>query len=147
MAREDFGYKSEFRVRFGETDLQGVVFNANYLLYVDTAQMDYLRHLGVTYAEMRARGHDIVIAEAHLRFRSPARFDEVIEAYARISEIRNSSIQMDYELYEKESGRLLAEAQTTYVWIQADSGHPVRVPPYLRGAVRAFERREDIEPE
>lgn len=42
MPKEEFRYKTELRVRFGETDLQGVVFNANYLLYVDTAQMDYL---------------------------------------------------------------------------------------------------------
>ena len=133
------------RVRFGETDLQGVVFNANYLLYVDTAQMDYLRTIGVPYFDMLERGYDIVIVDASLQFLAPARFDEVLEVYARIYEIGNSSIKMDYEIYEAESGRFVARAQTAYVIVGKDSQKPVRVPPYIRSAVREFESREDIE--
>ena len=147
MPREEFRYKTEFRVRFGETDLQGVVFNANYLLYVDTAQMDYLRDAGVPYSLMRREGHDIVIAEAHLRFKAPARFDEIIDAYARVVEIRNSSFFMEFELYERESGRFLAAASTVYVIVQERTGEPVRVPAYLRQAVREFEGNGAIAPE
>jgi acyl-CoA thioester hydrolase len=145
MSREEFRYKSEFRVRFGETDLQGVVFNANYLLYIDTAQMDYLRHIGVTYALMREHGHDIFIVDTKIQFRSPAQFDEVIEAFARISKFGNSSLQMDFELYEKENERLLATSKTTYVIVDADSGTPLRVPAYLRSVARKFEENPDLE--
>ena len=145
MPKDRYNYKSEMRVRFGETDLQGVVFNANYLLYVDTAQMDYLRTIGVPYFDMLERGYDIVIVDASLQFLAPARFDEVLEVYARIYEIGNSSIRMDYEIYEAESGRFVARAQTAYVIVGKDSQKPVRVPPYIRRAVREFESREDIE--
>lgn len=145
MPKDQYSYKSEMRVRFGETDLQGVVFNANYLLYVDTAQMDYLRTIGVPYFDMLERGYDIVIVDASLQFLAPARFDEVLEVYARIYEIGNSSIKMDYEIYEAESGRFVARAQTAYVIVGKDSQKPVRVPPYIRSAVREFESREDIE--
>ena len=145
MPKEQYNYKSEMRVRFGETDLQGVVFNANYLLYVDTAQMDYLRTIGVPYFDMLERGYDIVIVDASLQFLAPARFDEVLEVYARIYEIGNSSIKMDYEIYEAQSGRFVARAQTAYVIIDKDSQKPVRVPSYIRRAVREFESREDIE--
>ena len=55
MARADFRYKSELRVRFGETDLQGVVYNAEFLAYFDAAQADYFRHLGVPLGDMRER--------------------------------------------------------------------------------------------
>ncbi|MBI2177462.1 MAG: acyl-CoA thioesterase [Candidatus Tectomicrobia bacterium] len=147
MPREEFRYKTEFRVRFGETDLQGVVFNANYLLYVDTAQMDYLRDIGVPYSLMRGQGHDVVIAEAHLQFKSPARFDEIIDACARVSDIGNASFQMEFELYERESGRLVAAARTVYVIVQESTGEPIRVPPYLRRAVREFEGNGAIAPE
>ena len=145
MPKDQYSYKSEMRVRFGETDLQGVVFNANYLLYVDTAQMDYLRTIGVPYFDMLERGYDIVIVDASLQFLAPARFDEVLEVYARIYEIGNSSIKMDYEIYEAESGRFVARAQTAYVIVGKDSQKPVRVPPYIRRAVREFESRDDIE--
>ena len=145
MTQEEFRYRTEFRVRFGETDLQGVVFNANYLLYVDTAQMDYLRYIGVPYSLMRGQGHDIVIAEAHLQFKSPARFDEFIDAYARVPEIGNTSFRMAFELHERTSGRLLASARTVYVIVQESTGEPIRVPAYLRRAVREFEGNNSIE--
>ena len=145
MPKDEYNYKSEIRVRFGETDLQGVVFNANYLLYVDTAQMDYLRTIGVSYQDMLERGYDIVIVDASVQFLAPAHFDEVLEVYARIYEIGNSSIKMDYEIYEAESERFVAKAQTAYVIIGKEAQTSVRVPSYIRGAVRAFESREDIE--
>lgn len=147
MPREEFRYRSEFRVRFGETDLQGVVFNANYLLYVDTTQMDYLRDIGVPYALMRSQGHDIVIAEAHLQFKAPARFDEVIDAYARVPEIGNTSFRMEFELYARAGGRLLVTARTVYVIVEEGAGQPVRVPAYLRQAVGAFEGGGQIAPQ
>ena len=145
MPKDQYSYKSEMRVRFGETDLQGVVFNANYLLYVDTAQMDYLRTIGVPYFDMLERGFDIVIVDASLQFLAPARFDEVLHVYTRIYDIGNSSIRMDYEIYEAESERFVARSQTAYVIIDRESQKPVRVPPYIRRAVREFESREDIE--
>ncbi len=144
MPKDQYSYKSEIRVRFGETDLQGVVFNANYLLYVDTAQMDYLRTIGVSYQDMLERGYDIVIVDASLQFLAPAHFDEILEVYARISEIGNSSIKMDYEIYEAASECFVAKAQTAYVIVDKDANAPVRVPPYFRRAVREFESREDI---
>ncbi len=147
MAREDFRYKSEFRVRFGETDLQGVVFNANFLLYTDTTQLDYFRAIGVPYDELRRRGHDVYLVDVRLRFRAPARFDEVIESFTRISVFGNSSLQMEFEMYEKESGRLLAECEATYVIVEEASGRPTRAPAYLRAAVIAFEENTGIETE
>lgn len=145
MPKDQYSYKSEMRVRFGETDLQGVVFNANYLLYVDTAQMDYLRTIGVPYFDMLERGYDIVIVDASVQFLAPARFDEVLHVYARIHDIGNSSIRMDYEIYEAESERFVARSQTAYVIIDKESQKPVRVPTYIRRAVREFESRDDIE--
>ncbi len=145
MPKDQYSYKSEIRVRFGETDLQGVVFNANYLLYVDTAQMDYLRDIGVPYFDMLDRGYDIVIVDASVQFLAPAHFDEVLEVYARIYEIGNSSIKMDYEIYETETERFVAKVQAAYVIVDKDSKTSVRVPSYIRRAARSFESREDIE--
>ena len=113
MAQENFHYKSEFRVRFGETDLQGVVFNANYLLYTDTTQLDYFRHIGVPYDKVRQRGHDIYLVDTQIQFFAPARFDEMIESFTRISEFGNSSLKMEFEMYKKDSSRHLATCLST----------------------------------
>lgn len=145
MAREDFRFKTDIRVRFGETDLQGVVYNAHYLVFLDTAQVEYLRHLGIDYPEMRERGHDIVIADVRVQFRSPAYFDDLLEAYVRIPNIGHSSVEMEYEIYDQKSGRLVASAQTSYVIVETSTGRPVRAPGYLRVAVRQFEENTEIE--
>ena len=147
MAREDFSYKSEFRVRFGETDLQGVVFNANYLLYTDTTQLDYFRHIGVPYDEVRRQGHDVYLVDTHIQFFAPARFDEVIESFTRISEFGNSSLKMEFVMYEKENNRHLTTCLSTYVIVVEESGKPTRAPAYLRTAVRDFEGNLSIEAE
>ncbi len=147
MAREDFRYKSEIRVRFGETDLQGVVYNAEYLVYFDTAQADYFRHLNLPLADMRGGGHDIVIVDINVRFRAPAYFDEMLEVFTRISKIGHSSMEMEYEVNEKESGRAVATSKVAYVIVDPETGRPVRAPARMRAAVREFEKNTVIESE
>jgi acyl-CoA thioester hydrolase len=147
MARKDFRYKSEIRVRFGETDLQGVVYNAEYLVYFDAVQADYFRHLGLPLMGMRERGHDIVIVDIGVHFAAPAYFDEMLEVFTRISNIGHSSLEMEYEVFEKESGRSVATSRATYVVVDPGAGRPVRVPASLRAAARDFEKNTGIEPE
>ncbi len=147
MAREDFRYKSEIRVRFGETDLQGVVYNAEYLGYFDAAQADYFRHLSLPLPEMREQGHDIVIVDIGVQFKAPAYFDEMLEVFTRVSNIGHSSLEMEYEVIEKESGRSVATSRATYVIVDPTTGRPVRAPADLRAAVRDYEENSEIEPE
>src|SRR5947209_11871932 len=66
----------ELRVRYGECDPQGIVFNANYLLYCDVAFTELWRAAVGPWQQMLERGYDAVVADAHLSFRSPARFDD-----------------------------------------------------------------------
>jgi acyl-CoA thioester hydrolase len=77
-------YVHELRVRYGECDPQGIVFNANYLLYFDVAFTELWRAAVGPWQEMVARGVDAVVVEANLSFRSPARFDEQLELRARV---------------------------------------------------------------
>ena len=78
----------ELRVRYGECDPQGIVFNANYLLYFDVVFTELWREAVGPWQEMVERGLDAVVAEASLRFRSPARFDDVLRSRARIERAR-----------------------------------------------------------
>ena len=80
----------ELRVRYGECDPQGIVFNANYLSYFDITVTELWRasELG-SWQAMVERGLDVVVGEANLRFRAPARFDDLIAVHARFSEVRH----------------------------------------------------------
>jgi acyl-CoA thioester hydrolase len=71
-------FRHELRVRYGECDPQAIVFNANYLLYFDVAFTELWREGIGAWDQMTGRGFDAVVAETRLRFRRPARFDDVL---------------------------------------------------------------------
>jgi acyl-CoA thioester hydrolase len=81
----------ELRVRYGECDPQGIVFNANYLLYFDVAFTEYWRERIMPWQEMVAGGTDAVVAEANVRFRAPARFDDLLALQVTTEEVGTTS--------------------------------------------------------
>jgi acyl-CoA thioester hydrolase len=82
-------FEHHLRVRYGECDPQNIVFNANYLLYFDVAFTELWRAAVGPWQDMVQRGVDAVVAEAGLRFRAPARYDDVLELRARVAELEN----------------------------------------------------------
>jgi len=115
-------------VRFGETDLQAVVYYANYLLYAEIGRIAYLRDLGIEYQrDLIARGLDFTIGEATVRYRSPLRFDDEYDIRVRVGEIRRVSWTFDYAI-DRADGLRCATASTVQVIIAGATKKPVRIP-------------------
>ena len=140
--KEDFRFHHKIRVRFGDTDLQAIVFNANFLIYYDVAWTEYFRALGLSWQTMIESGVDTVLARTTLEFKAPARFDEVLEVYTRISKIGNTSITFDFEIYAEGSERLINSASSLYVCVDPKTLQKMRVPGDLRLRISEFEGRE-----
>jgi acyl-CoA thioester hydrolase len=127
-----FPFSHRQRVRYGETDLQGVVYYGNYLLYAEVGRVAYLRHLGVLYGrDLIARGLDFTIGEAYVRYRAPLRFDEEFDIRVRVGEIRGSSWSFEYAV-DRADGLHCAEMRTVQVVIAHGEQRPARIPPELR---------------
>lgn len=122
------------KVRFSDTDTQGHVFNANYFVYFDDAITDYLDALGLPYAEMTRRGHDLVLARAECDFRSSGALGETLVVGVRVTRLGNTSLTFGLRV-EEETGRLVAEGVEIYVVLDRKSRAPTPVPAYLREAV------------
>ena len=90
--------RHELRIRFCETDLMGIVHHGNYLAYFEAGRVEWLRRRGVTYASWAEAGMHLPVVEAQLRYRAPARFDDVIEVETRLSELRSVSLRYDYRI-------------------------------------------------
>src|SRR5579859_717778 len=117
---------STLRVRFCDTDLMGIVHHANYLSYFEAGRVDWLRRRGVTYADWAARGIHLPVVEANVRYRAPARFDEVLDVETRMTQLRAYSLSFDYRL--ERDGVLLAEATTRLACV--NQAHALsRIPP------------------
>jgi len=137
--KSDFHFCHSLRVRFGETDLQGIVFNANYLLYCDVGWTEYFRALGFTWQEMIARGVDTVLARSSIEFRAPSRFDDVLEVHTRIAEIGNTSLTFEFEIYRENEDRLISSTRSIYVCVDPTTLEKIRVPDFLRERIAEFE--------
>ncbi len=100
----------ELRVRFCETDLMGIVHHANYLAYMEAGRVDWLHKRGVTYATWAANGRHLPVVEVGVRYRAPARFDDVLTIETTLAELRNASLVYAYRILR--ATELLCEGTT-----------------------------------
>jgi acyl-CoA thioester hydrolase len=129
---EAFPFAHRQRVRYGETDLQQVVYYANYLLYAEVGRVAYLRQLGIQYErDFIAHGIDFTIGEAHVKYRAPLRFDDEFDIKVRIGEIRHSSWSFEYAI-DRADGLHCADASTVQVVIDRASKRAQRMPSELK---------------
>lgn len=140
MPKPDFKFSTPVRVRWMECDAQGIVFNGAYLGYLEIAQAEYFRNLGFSIYRIAQNGYfDSAVVKADLEFKAPARVDEVLELFARVARIGNTSITLLVEIYGEESDRLLTNIEAVYVGFYAESGTTRRVPDAIRTLVEHFE--------
>lgn len=145
MPKADFKFSTEVRVRWMECDAQGIVFNGAYLGYLEIAQAEYFRNLGFSIYRIAQKGYfDSAVVKADLEFKAPARVDEVLELYARVARIGNTSLTLLVEIHSPESERLLTMIEAVYVGFYAESGATRPVPDAIRALVDRFEATGEV---
>ena len=133
----EYPFAHRQRVRFGETDLQGVVYYANYLLFAEVGRMAYLRALGVDYKhDLIEKSVDFTIGEASVRYQAPLQFDDEYDIRVRVGEIRGSSWTFEYA-FDRADGQRCAIGSTVQVIIDPKTGRASRMPAELRAVLEA----------
>jgi acyl-CoA thioester hydrolase len=128
-------FSHELRVRYGECDPQGIVFNANYLLYFDVAFTEFWRERVGPWQEMVDGGVDAVVAEANLRFRSPARFDDVLALEVCTEELGTTSTTTRIDV--RRSDELLVEGRLRHVFVNTLTWGKTPMPDSIRERLSA----------
>jgi acyl-CoA thioester hydrolase len=118
------------RVRYAECDPQGVVFNAHYLAYFDTSITELWRAAFGSYQAMLDRGVDLVVGEAQLRFRSPARFDDALTLEVAVTRIGSTSIASGHRI--SRDGELVVEGTLRHVMVDRETLSKTAVPDWIR---------------
>jgi acyl-CoA thioester hydrolase len=136
---EEFAFATEVRVRFAETDAQGVAHNATYLVWFEVARVDYLERFAGGYPALRARGIEAFVTEAGLRFGAPARFDDRLRIHARCRDVRGARFRFEY-LIER-GGERVADGWTAHACVDARTLRPTRIPDWLAEAIAKAEGR------
>lgn len=147
MSKEEIRFHLSLRVRWAECDLQGIVYNACYLTYLEVAQVEYFRNLGILiYDEKERASFDTATVKATLEFKAPARLDEMIDVYTRVSRIGSSSFTMETEIYREDSDFLLVNAEVVYVNYDSDQSVARPVSDDVRARINKFEENGEVIP-
>ncbi|MET0938625.1 MAG: thioesterase family protein [Gaiellaceae bacterium] len=138
-----FKYSALDRVGFSDTDAQGIVYYGRYMPYVDLSRVEYHRHLGMPYGGQR-REREFVMRACTIDYFAPARFDDLIEVFVRISRIGRTSVTYECAAYRVEDDVHMVTALQTLVLVALATHTAVPVPESFRETIRAFEG-DDLE--
>jgi acyl-CoA thioester hydrolase len=105
--------RTAIRVRYAESDAMGIVHHAVYPVWMELGRSDLLRELGQSYAEWEKRGVMMSVAELRVRYRAPARYDELVEVRTRVKEAGRRKVVFAYEVLRE--GTRLAEGETVHI--------------------------------
>ena len=124
------------RVFFEDTDLSGIAYHANYLKWCERARSDILRLLGIDQRAAHGAGEGYyAVSEAHIKWRRPALFEDVLRVETTCSQVRAASAHMEQRIYRDDE--LLAEVDIVAAFLSSD-GRPKRQPPEWRAAFEKF---------
>jgi len=141
ITRADFRFIHRLRVRWAEVDMQKIVFNAHYLMYLDTAMADYWRALALPYeAAMQQLGGDLYVKKSTLEYHASARYDDLLDIGLTCARIGNSSIQFMGGVFLGD--QMLVTGELLYVFADPATQTAKPVPPALRDVLNGFEAGE-----
>src|SRR5512138_1854273 len=121
--------RTELRVIYGDTDQMGVVYYAHYLRFFEAGRNEFIRARGLTYREVEERFRLMLpVTEAHVAYRAPARYDDVVAVETSLGEVRRASARFDYRIVR--GGELLATGHTVHACVDLQ-GRVRRMPDEL----------------
>lgn len=130
-------FRHTLRVRYGECDAQGVLFNANYLAYIDHTITEMWRAAFGGYGQMLAQGVDIVVAECNLGFRAAARFEDEVEIEVWVSNLGTTSITTTYRFLR--GAELLMEGWVRHVFVETAHAGKTPIPGWARAGLARWQ--------
>jgi acyl-CoA thioester hydrolase len=134
---EGFSFSTEVRVRFAETDAQGIAHHASFVVYLEVARVAYLEAFAGGYQAIRDRGIEALTTEVHLLYHQAAYFDERLTIRTRCTGVRGARFRYEYRI--ERGGELVAEGHTSHAIVERGTNRPTRVPEWLAEAVATAE--------
>jgi acyl-CoA thioester hydrolase len=126
---------TSFRVRYAETDQMGVVYYANYLVWMEVGRVEFVRGLGLQYKDLeQSAGLYLSVVEANCRYIYPARYDQEIVVETSMVKASSRMVEFGYRIRSIDPERLLAEGLTRHVWLNRE-WRPVSLPERYRAAL------------
>jgi acyl-CoA thioester hydrolase len=114
------------------------VYNGKYLEYFEVGRTEMLRENGLAYNVIEKKGYQLPVLETHVKYISPAFYDDVLVIESFMKEYPSLKIHIDYKIYKKENNELVSEGFTEHVFIKKDTKKPSRPPVFFIDVVKPF---------
>ena len=118
--------KHSVRVRYAETDQMGVVYYGNYAQYFEVGRVEALRDVGMSYKSLEDRGYMLPVSSLEVKYKAPAKYDDLLQIETRITEMRGARLVFDYTI--RVDDRIIATGITTLVFISKTNMKPIQPP-------------------
>lgn len=129
-------HRHRFRVIYGDTDMMGVVYYANYLRYFEAGRNEFLRAAGFAYRDLEAQGFILPVTEAWAKYHAPARYDDELTLTTTLEQVRFGSLRMTYDLVREADDARIATGATVHACVDG-AGRVRRFPDTFRAALEA----------
>jgi acyl-CoA thioester hydrolase len=143
---DGYTISTPIRVRFAETDAQGIAHNSSYFVWFEVARVDYLEQVAGGYPKLREQGIEALVLECHVRYLKPAVFDDRLVVRSRCVDLRGARFRYEYAVERESDGALLADGWTAHGVVDATSLRPTRVPSWLTEAIASAESSRSSSP-
>jgi acyl-CoA thioester hydrolase len=134
---DGFAFSTEVRVRFAETDAQGIAHHASFVVWFEVARVAYLEAFAGGYRAIRERGLEALTTEVHVRYHRAAEFDDVLRIGTRCAELRGARFRYEYRV--ERGSELVADGWTAHATVDRATYRPTRVPEWLADAIARAE--------
>lgn len=115
------------RVIYADTDAMGIVYHTNYLKWFEIGRTEFMRKMGVVYADLEARGYNLPLTEINCHYLAPARYDDIVLIETKIGYFRSSNIKFEYVIRDEKKNNILVEGYSVHVFTN-NEGKMIRAP-------------------
>ena len=120
-------HTTQVRVRYAETDQMGVVYHANYVVWMEVGRVEAMRSAGLNYAEMEREGIRVAVLGVEVQYKAAARYDDLVDITARVVQVQSRMMRIEYDIHRAGDRQLLAQGATKHLFVNLDL-KPIRCP-------------------
>ena len=120
-------HTTQIRVRYAETDQMGVVYHANYVVWMEVGRVEAMRSAGLNYAEMEREGIRVAVLGVEVDYKAAALYDDLVDVQASVVEVQSRMMRIEYEIRRAGDQKLLASGATRHLFVNLEM-KPIRCP-------------------
>ena len=126
---EGFAFSTDIRIRFAETDAQGIAHHASFVVWLEVARVAFLERFAGGYQAIRDRGIEALTTEVDVRYHRAAYFDETLTVWTRCVDVRGARFTYEYRI--ERDNELVADGFTKHAAVNRETYRPTRIPDWL----------------